>query len=1503
MKRRAYLVVALMALLTFAACGDEGQECGEGTVADGDQCVPDGSTGDDVECGEGTEEVNGECVPVDSTECGEGTVRNDAGECVPEDEPVECGEGTELQNGECVSTVEEIECGPDTELVDGECVSSIEEIDCGEGTILIDGACELIDPFDGIDAEPGEPNDPFFGGTPGALEFGAEGETVLLTGTISAAEETPDGLVPDFDVFVFEAEAGQRVQFEGTAVGAPNVALAVVFLGADEDDDRGFVRLAFPFESRNAAKEMVLPFEGAYMVRVGTANETATFFDAVTDGGLGFGGIAGDPSGSDDFTWILGATLLGDEDPETFAGNASFSFTGDVSDAPQALVDVDAGRIVALTLETAPAVAGNFFATDTNYGGFQDNVGLTVVPEGGLLLTVDSVFDRSLDTSFTLTGVEQPLIDEGTLTPGTDVEIEGDSVGNNIVFHSFTIEAPTVVSIDAQPAEGSDANLALFLLSPDLSETLAVSNDDTFGEAANAESVQAFIAEPGTYLAAVFHEVEDLENGNHPYNVTISPVAPTAFEPLAVAGEQTLTAGELAAEGSEEIFLVPVEAQGFMSASAAPGEDLDVEIQVFTGPFLRARGTFLADLEANDGIEGETDAVEGPVAAGNVLVRVANANLDAVNGAADVTVGLAELLQETEPNDDAGDANDLGIVGEDGVLLAGELAADVDTTADFFTFNVESISEVTVGAVGFGANPAVNIRISVFDDENLTDALASAEAGVDFFGGEILPEVTLNLEPGQYVAVVEQIDDAPEGGYLVNVDINQIFDCLPGSTSCDGVNVSICADGFEFDIIECAETAACNEEGPTAGCGALGEEEPNNDLDNATLVGTPADGRTDLNGTISEGDDADFFTFTLDGRARVTATTGPGAPPALADTTLALQDSEGEELAFNDDANGLFSEVSEVLEAGTYTLVVNSFGTGTGGYTLSLDIELAACEIEGELACDGDDLTICDGFDVAVQETCDLGCVVDEVDGAACVLPEFPIEEEPNNGPNLDFNVIDELPFLVGGSIGEEGQDQDWYVLDITQLTNIHAFTSSQGLDNDVDTQMFLCTVEQALSLEGCGFRSGTDLINDDDGGEGLFSDFTVLLDPGMYFLVVQSFLTRQGDYLLTVEEVLDPEPNNTLETAIDADPLPFQAIGVVDLGDKDWYAFSTERAVRAIVTVDSRGGDDDFNAFVFACPAEALELGNCDRNDNLGSADGDLANGVVTLSVDLIEPGDYIFVVQGDDDLADEGGYVFGLELVPGEINDTAEQALPIGINSPVFGSINPGTDEDFFVLEVPEELLGVEITFETFRPEGVDLTLDTRLTLCSEEQAANCGFGDDNLVQDDDDGDGLLSFFTFTFDTAGTYFVVVESFSTRTGDYELLISTPGEPNNSAADATDANLGDVIEADIITGDDVDFYVVEVTDADLGVEFTFTTASLGNDNDVDTQMFMCSEDQAEICGFGFGNNIARNDDIDFPANAYSSFAFTFDEAGFYFIGVQSFQTNTGEYSLTIADPR
>ncbi|MFA7331368.1 MAG: T9SS type A sorting domain-containing protein [Candidatus Delongbacteria bacterium] len=150
-----------------------------------------------------------------------------------------------------------------------------------------------------------------------------------------------------------------------------------------------------------------------------------------------------------------------------------------------------------------------------------------------------------------------------------------------------------------------------------------------------------------------------------------------------------------------------------------------------------------------------------------------------------------------------------------------------------------------------------------------------------------------------------------------------------------------------------------------------------------------------------------FYTFTLPGSYEVDAST---CNAASYDSCLGIFDAEHNLVAVNDDGAGCsgFSSIIDpcCLEAGTYYVVVDGYGTANGTYDLTVNFSAT---------------------------TCSAGCPPIECDGTA--------EVEPNNGPidfggNDDFGAIECGETICGTTFTDDAaqtRDTDWYEILITE--------------------------------------------------------------------------------------------------------------------------------------------------------------------------------------------------------------------------------------------------------------------------------------------------------------------------------------------------------------------------------------------------------------------------------------------------------------------------------------
>lgn len=247
MRIGTYLGLAVLAVasLVVGCGGDEGNECGSGTVAMGGACVPTSEA-----CGDGTtfDEAMGRCVA--EVACAEGTVPM-GGECVP-DGSVVCGGGTTFDE------------------TSGTCVPDLTS--CAEGTVMVGGECV---PFDdtlvGDVHEAAEPNDlTLEAGAPAMFDLPAVGaDPVTIDGCVTPDDFDGNGTVdPDMDSFSFEA-SGPTV-IDVTVDGKGGLSAGFIVLAADNElADDSWIRFGIDLVSDGASRKIFVPQAGTYVINVG----------------------------------------------------------------------------------------------------------------------------------------------------------------------------------------------------------------------------------------------------------------------------------------------------------------------------------------------------------------------------------------------------------------------------------------------------------------------------------------------------------------------------------------------------------------------------------------------------------------------------------------------------------------------------------------------------------------------------------------------------------------------------------------------------------------------------------------------------------------------------------------------------------------------------------------------------------------------------------------------------------------------------------------------------------------------------------------------------------------------------------------------------------------------------------------------------------------------------------------------------------------------------------
>ncbi len=665
-------------------------------------------------CGPDTRDQNGQCVPAALSKCGAGTKL--VGEsCVPTS-TLSCGTGTVEKDGQC--TAETITCGPGTE-------------DDG-------GVCNTVDPMKRVTVPEGpEPNIPPGKSTRFTLPaIGAP--AVVLGGTIDPPTAGAGGVaVPDFDGFIFSGKKLERLHFQGLAVGAPTIGIALepcTSTGTDVctlDQTGSFVRLALTIDSRRPSRDVVLPSDGDWLVLVADQ-------DAFTQQGLPYGGSG--------FTYTVDVTQLplGSPAPLT-PGTAATGQTESLT--PLALQVTAAAPLYDVTLAppdpTAPfpgqralwglSADGTLALNatdDTTYGTLTAmNPQRVAFSPGRALLFADDVYALGPTPPYTLTVTsvhtvamgdlsQQPFSYRSDLADG-GVDVYSVDVPANALL-DVTMETPSGSQIDPLieirdqhyrvVASGRAFHLARFFSAGEAGHYYVVANDRTY----NAGKVQ----EEYTLKAALL------------------PV--TLVGPLNVGDQAALQA--TSPDAGASWFAVYAGNDEDLGATVHPEASVDATLSMFPQ-------TAVDPLETSDTGGAGADETVAPRLTGSgslLLFEVAAA----AGGGFQFTASArkTEAVFETEPNDTPQTATSLPLDQNLHAVAAGTLDSITDVDDYAFTLSTSLTITATVYPGLRGGTPQVLVGI--------TNSGGGYYALADSGNGTYLATASVALPPGTYYAEV-----------------------------------------------------------------------------------------------------------------------------------------------------------------------------------------------------------------------------------------------------------------------------------------------------------------------------------------------------------------------------------------------------------------------------------------------------------------------------------------------------------------------------------------------------------------------------------------------------------------------------------------------------------------------------------------------------------------------------------------------------------------------------
>ena len=483
-------------------------------------------------------------------------------------------------------------------------------------------------------------------------------------------------------------------------------------------------------------------------------------------------------------------------------------------------------------------------------------------------------------------------------------------------------------------------------------------------------------------------------------------------------------------------------------------------------------------------------------------------------------------------------------------------------------------------------------------------------------------------------------------------------------------------------------------------------------------------------------------------------------------------------------------------------------------------------------------------------------------------------------GEGTNFNVS--APIASTGTyyvrVASEGSATGTYSLTVTFRPDDHGddrdsatpVTSGMQVAGHIETgtdedYFSIVAVEagilRAITTDGEGVIGSiydsdrNELATSGNAGESMnFNISTPVASAGTYYVRVASEGSATGMYTLTATFILDdhgdqissPTPvtidtpiTGNLENGDDQDYFSIQ-VSNMDLADADLL----------ILTAATTG---ETNTVGHLYDNEGNEL---DTDDN-GGTDMNFS-----VSTRVASPGIYYMRVTGSEMAT--GMYTLTITSMGGDHGNDRDGATPVTSGMVITGNIDPGTDQDYFSIEVIGD--GTLRAFTTGSTDTVGHIYDS---------------DGSELATDDNSGEGANFDVSHPITSAGTYYVRVTSEGTGTGRYELTVSfTLNDHGDDRDGATPVTSGMMVAGNINPGTDQDYFSIAVTRAGtLRAATTGSTDTVGTIYDSD------------------GNQLATDDNSGTDTNFDVSHPVT--SAGTYYVRVTSEGTGTGRYELTV----
>ncbi len=805
------------------------------------------------------------------------------------------------------------------------------------------------------------------------------------------------------------------------------------------------------------------------------------------------------------------------------------------------------------------------------------------------------------------------------------------------------------------------------------------------------------------------------------------------------------------------------------------------EVTIETTGSLDTVGT-LEDGEGGE-LASDDDAGSGynfsiriSLSAGTYHVRVRSI-LGSATGA--YTLRLTAEADDSEDEDDGdggGDDHGDDRSSATGVALPSETEGRIDpgSDVDYFRFEVTETREVTIETTGGW------------------DTVGTLEDGE---GGELASD-----------------DDAGSGNNF------RILRSLSAGTYYVRVG-SYGSSTAAYTLRLTAEADDSEDEGDGDG----GGDDHGDDRSSATAVALPSE----TEGRIDPGSDVDYFRFEVSETREVTIGTTGGL-----DTVGRLEDSEGGELAFDDDGgSGTNFRIQRSLSAGTYYVRVGSYSSSTGAYTLALTAE--GDDGGGGGDDHGDDRSSATGVALPSETAgrIDPGSDVDyfrfEVaDTSEVIVENTGWERVGDFYPYLTLEQDNRRVTPRRGRIQRSLSAGTYYVRVDSDDSATGAYTlrlavvgaddhgddrstatpvalpsnTEGGIDhyNDVDYFQFEVSETREVTIATTGDVNMVGTLEDGEGGElasnerfhGNNFSITRSLSAGTYYVRVASldWGTETGAYTLWLKGADDHGDARSSATEVE---LPSETAGRIEPStDVDYFRFEvTETREVAIETA-----------------------GSLETHQVLYDAEGNGLAGGGNLGIGRSLPAGTYYVLVRSNLHGSTGAYTLRLLVVGADDHgDARSSATPVALPSETEGVMDHHRDVDYFRFEVSETS---EVTVSTPRNNDGWVRLEDSEGVLLEW----------NTVRD-----GANSRTRWRSLSPGTYYVRVEIWpSLSLGAYtlQLTVAADDDHGDDRSSATLVTLQSETAGRIEPDTDVDYFRFEVAET--------TTVTIDTTGDLDT---------------------------------------------------------------------